>query len=330
MKQQLFEERHEHEWRELETWHDLQRRNRRTRYDDIADTLIDAAGYPARYRRLCQHLALARDRQYSAGLVERLNRLALRGHHLLYGARDDRRNAVLTFIFGGFARTVRAERRFVLAACALFFGPFFAMMALMQIYPEFVYYLMSADEVEKFEQMYSPAAKHLGRTREADSSFYMLGIYIWNNIRIGFQTFAGGLLFGLGAVFYLLFNGVVLGAVAGRLIHVGSGTPFFSFVAGHSALELTAIMLSGAAGLKLGYALIAPGRLTRKAALIAAARNATRIMYGAAGMLLCAAFIEAFWSPLTGISLALKYGVGIFLWAAVCVYFIAIGRGRGA
>ena len=156
----------------------------------------------------------------------------------------------------------------------------------------------------------------------------MFGVYIWNNIKIGFQVFAGGLLFGVGAVFFLLFNGFVLGAVAGHLTQIGYITPFYSFVAGHSAFELTAIMLSGAAGLKLGYALIAPGQLTRKAALIAAARNATRIMYGAAGMLLCAAFIEAFWSPLTEVPPPVKYAVGVALWLLVIVYFVAMGRDR--
>jgi uncharacterized membrane protein SpoIIM required for sporulation len=327
MKQQLFEERYEAEWRELEAWHDRQRRKEGR---GTADADLDDADFPARYRRLCQHLALARDRCYSAAVVDRLNRLALRGHHLLYGARDDRRNAVLTFIFGGFARAVRAEWRFVLAAGTLFFGPFLAMMALLQFHPDFVYYLMSASQVEDFEQMYAPSAKHLGRVREADSSFQMLGFYIWNNIKIGFQTFAGGLLFGVGSLFFLLFNGFTLGAVAGRLVHAGFATPFFSFVAGHSALELTAIMLSGAAGLKLGYALIAPGQLSRKAALIAASGSATRIMYGAAAMLLCAAFVEAFWSPLTSVPPALKYGVGIAFWTAVVVYFVVMGRGRAA
>ena len=106
-------------------------------------------------------------------------------------------------------------------------------------------------------------------------------------------------------------------------------TPFFSFVSGHSALELTAIMLSGAAGLKLGIALIAPGQLTRKASVMQAARGATRIVYGAAAMFLAAAFVEAFWSPLTEVSADFKYGVGIAMWLAVAAYFVGLGRRHG-
>ena len=107
----------------------------------------------------------------------------------------------------------------------------------------------------------------------------------------------------------------------------GLGLQRFS---GHSALELTAIMLSGAAGLKLGFALIAPGQLSRKAAVMQAARAATRIVYGAAAMFLAAAFVEAFWSPLTEVPVHIKYGVGIAMWLAVAAYFVLAGRGRGA
>ena len=181
----------------------------------------DDAEFPARYRRLCQQLALARDRQYSADLVDRLNRLALRGHALLYGARDDRKNLALTFIAGGFSRLVRAEWRVVAVAGALFFGPLLALIVVLQFYPDFVYYVMNPRQIANFEEMYNPTAERLGRTREADSSFLMLGVYIWNNIKIGFQTFAGGLLFGLGTIFFLLFNGMLIGAVAGHLIQIG-------------------------------------------------------------------------------------------------------------
>jgi uncharacterized membrane protein SpoIIM required for sporulation len=93
-------------------------------------------------------------------------------------------------------------------------------------------------------------------------------------------------------------------------------------------MELTAIMLSGAAGLKLGSALIAPGNRTRKAALIDAAKPAIRIMYGAALMFLLAAFIEGFWSPLTTFPSDVKYSAGATLWVLVVAYFTLAGRHR--
>ena len=145
--------------------------------------------------------------------------------------------------------------------------------------------------------------------READDNVAMFGFYIFNNVKIGFQTFATGLAFGLGTLFYLVFNGVMIGAVAGYLTGIGYGTPFWSFVSGHSAMELVAIAISGAAGLRLGAAVVAPGARSRKAALVDAARPAVRLMYGAAAMFFIAAFIEAFWSPLTAFPPQTKYAV---------------------
>ncbi|PAK99903.1 hypothetical protein B8W90_14245, partial [Staphylococcus hominis] len=70
----------------------------------------------------------------------------------------------------------------------------------------------------------------------------MFGYYIMNNISIGLRTFASGLLAGLGTVLVLLFNGLTIGAAAGHLQHIGHGDPFWRFVCGHGAFELTAIV----------------------------------------------------------------------------------------
>jgi len=324
MKQQGFENRFSPEWDAFERW--LEHRGKR---DKAGEDGLPDSEMPRRYRRICQQLALARDRRYGAAVIERLHALATRGHHVLYGSRADRKSRFAAFVFDGFPRCVRAERRLVALALALFMGPLAGMIVLTGFFPDIVYYLVSPEQVEKFEHMYRPDAARLGRYPEANSAFCMFGVYIWNNIKIAFQTFAGGLLFGIGSLFFLLFNGVFLGAIAGHLTHSGHLVPFYSFVAGHSALELTAIALSGAAGLKLGAALIAPGPLSRKQALVVAARGATGIVYGAAGMLLLAAFVEAFWSPLTEFSPSVKYGVGIALWAVLGAYFFFLGRGRG-
>jgi uncharacterized membrane protein SpoIIM required for sporulation len=177
--------------------------------------------------------------------------------------------------------------------------------------------------------MYDPASKRLGM-READTNLVMFGFYIWNNVRIGFQTFAGGLAFGVGSIWFLASNGVVIGAVAGYLTQIGYARTFWSFVAGHSSFELIAIVLSGAAGLRLGLAVIAPGDLSRKAALVAAAKPAVRVMYGAAVLFLIAAFVEAFWSPHTAIPFGAKIAVGAAGWVVLASYFAFAGRARAA
>jgi uncharacterized membrane protein SpoIIM required for sporulation len=175
------------------------------------------------------------------------------------------------------------------------------------------------------EEMYKPTNHHLGM-RASDTNFTMFGYYIWNNVRIGFQTFAGGLLAGVGSVWFLAANGVIIGSVAGYLTQVGYSATFWSFVAGHSSLELIAIVLSGAAGLRLGLAVIAPGNRSRKSALVAAAKPAVRIMYGAAILFFLAACVEAFWSPHTALPPNAKIAIGVAGWALVLLYFLFAGR----
>jgi uncharacterized membrane protein SpoIIM required for sporulation len=326
VKQALFEERHAGLWDAFTAWLDSRERLRRRREPAAADALADE-DVPMLYRRLCQHLALARDRQYSPDLVDRLNQLALRGHHLLYGARGHRGAHALEFLLGGFPRLVRAELRLVSAAALVFLGSLAVLFLAAQLYPDLIYYLVGPREVAQMEQMYDPANTRLGM-RDADDNVAMFAFYIWNNVKIGFQTFAGGLAFGLGTLYFLLANGVLIGATAGHLTWLGYGVPFWSFVSGHSAMELSAIVISGAAGLRLGAAVIAPGMRSRKVALTAAARIAVGLMYGAALMFTLAAFIEGFWSPLKDFAPPTKYAVGIALWLLLLAYLAFAGRGR--
>jgi len=318
MKQAPFEAAHAHEWRELEDF-----------LETPGSKAFPPEEMPARYRRLCQSLALAADRRYSPALVDRLNELALRGHHALYRNRGRQGQRVAEFMLGGFPALVRQEWRLVAGAAALFFGPLLALIGVLQVYPEFVYYLLSPEQIASFHEMYDPASRRLGM-READTNVVMFGFYIWNNVRIGFQTFAGGLAFGVGSIWFLASNGVVIGAVAGYLTEIGYARTFWSFVAGHSSFELIAIVLSGAAGLRLGLAVIAPGDLSRKAALVAAAKPAVRVMYGAAVLFLIAAFIEAFWSPQTAVPFGAKITVGAAGWVLLASYFAFAGRARAA
>ncbi len=154
----------------------------------------------------------------------------------------------------------------------------------------------------------------------------MFGFYIRNNVGIAFQCFASGLAAGLGSIFFLVYNGAMFGAVAGYLTERGLGDTFYSFVVTHGAFELTAIVLSGAAGLKLGHSLLAPGRRTRRQSLVHAARECVVIVYGVTAMLVVAAAVEAFWSSAAWVPNAVKYGVAAVCWLGVFAYLALQGR----
>jgi uncharacterized membrane protein SpoIIM required for sporulation len=324
MKQAVFERQHQADWQAFAAQLDA--------LEGGKPRSTQPGTFPAAYRRLCQQLALAESRGYSSQLIEQLRQLALRGHQQLYRHRSPLLGRLLGFISGGFARTVRAQWRYVVAASVLFYGSLLGMATLVYLFPDLVYSVLPADQVAQMEQMYDPDASRLGRFAErgAGDDWLMFGYYIMNNIGIAFQTFASGLLFGLGTLFFLLFNGLTIGAVAGHLSGIGYHQPFWSFVIGHGAFELTAITFAGAAGLQLGVALLAPGRLTRGNALRQAARQGIQLVGGATLFLLIAAFVEAYWSSMTLATPAIKYIVGALLWLIVAIYFCLAGRGQHA
>ena len=111
--------------------------------------------------------------------------------------------------------------------------------------------------------------------------------------------------------------------VAGHMARSGYGETFFPFVVGHGSLELTAIVLSGAAGLKLGGALLSPGQYSRLTALRLASREAAVIVYGAGLMLVVAAALEAFWSSQAALPAIVKYSVGGALWFMTLAYLFS-------
>ncbi|MBV4550577.1 stage II sporulation protein M [Pseudomonas sp. SWRI102] len=322
MKQSLFESRHQAQWDQLSRLLDQLERSR---------GVAQSSDFPQVYRRLCHHLALAQTRGYSSLLVDALQQLALRGHQQLYRDRSHPSTSVSAFILAGFPQLVRAQWRFVLAAGLMFLGSLIGIGVLVYLFPELVYSLLSVEEISGMRAMYDPAAGHLGRSieRAASEDWAMFGYYIMHNIGIAFQTFASGLLFGLGSAFFLFFNGLTIGAVAGHLTQIGSGATFWSFVIGHGAFELTAIVLAGAAGLHLGWALIAPGRLTRGEALRLAAGKSVLMIGGVILLLLIAAFVEAYWSS-SAVTPATKYTVGALLWLLVLGYLLFAGRGHHA
>jgi uncharacterized membrane protein SpoIIM required for sporulation len=322
MKEVQFVSRRATAWARWDRWLS----SRSTRQLPAEGEPLSLPDVPGEFRAICHDLSLARDREYSRPLQEDLHRRVLLAHQHVYGARATQASPWLDFFLGAFPALVRRELRAVAVAAGLFLIPFLGAIAVVQWAPDWVYLVLAPEQVGAVEAMYAPTAEHLGRPRQATTEWMMWGFYVANNVRVDFQCFAGGLIFGLGSVFFLVYNGLVLGAVAGHLTELGYIETFWGFVAGHSALELMGVALSGAAGLMLGTALISPGRLSRTAALRARGRTAARLLAGAAVMTLLAAFVEAFWSPIRTVPIAVKYGVGVTMWLLLAAYFAYAGR----
>ena len=308
MKQQLFEAQHEGTWARIE----------------------ESLGKPGRpensrilsehYMLLCQHLAIAQERMYDAALVERLNRLVLDLYRELYRYRSETRLNLYAFVLRDFPRSIYRLRYFVLISMLLFVLPLLIAGTWTYFDDEAVYSLMDGSQVRSVERMYDPEARKLGREREADTDLFMFGFYIKNNISVAFRCFAGGMVVGIGTLLVLLFNGMFIGGIAGHLTRLDYVDTFFPFVIGHGSFELTAIVFSGAAGLRLGYAILHPGQFSRLDALRLAGKDVIPMLYGVVIMLIVAAFLEAFWSSSAALPIAVKYSVGALLWALVLAY----------
>jgi uncharacterized membrane protein SpoIIM required for sporulation len=154
------------------------------------------------------------------------------------------------------------------------------------------------------------AGQDLGQSVDEESG--LSARIFTNNIQVTFFAFAGGILLGLGTLYVLISNGILLGAVAGLAIGAGNGRPFFELVVAHGVLELSCIAVAGVAGLRLASAIIDPGTRPRDRAVRDEARAAVEIVLGTAPWLILAGLVEGFLTPAgKGLTTVLVVGVGL-------------------
>ncbi|HEX7641887.1 MAG TPA: stage II sporulation protein M [Burkholderiaceae bacterium] len=313
MKQSQFESEHAGLWREIDAI--------------LAGASLQTEELPAYYRRLCQCLALALQRGYSPTLTDYLQRMAFDCHSRIYGSVVERPMRLRAWINYDLPRRVRQEWRLLLTIALAFWGVGLLCGLLVWWKPYLAYSFLDARELNEMHRMYQPGAVGAGRGG-ADGDLAMFGFYIWNNVSIGFRTFASGLFAGIPALLSVVFNGINGGVVASWLsLDSTTRATFWPFVVTHSSFEIYGLMLSGVAGMRLGLVLIKPGRLSRRHALFAAGQRMFPVVVGAALFTFIAAFFEAFWSANPAVPDAVKYSVAAVCWTSLTAYFIFAGRG---
>ncbi|MDR0448108.1 MAG: stage II sporulation protein M [Treponema sp.] len=325
MTQRNFIAKRENDWKEMEL---ILTGNVRKRFFSRSLPYNKAAGFPQAYRQLLGDLNTARSNGFDPALIERLNRLTLEGNQILYSIKPFSLRAFLEFFRRTFPRSVRAQWKSFYVFFLIFFGLaiFFALVSIR--FPGFVYEIMSPWEAANLEDMYNPESFYYLRPRKISTDADMFGFYIYNNISIAFITFAGGILAGIGSLFILAANAVFIGVAAGHIINCGYYGTFFSFVVGHSAFELSAIILSALAGFHLGYSLLVTRGQNRGAALREAGKTALPLISGSAFMLVIAAIIEAFWSSRHEIPQNIRFAAGGTMIVLITLYFVFAGRTR--
>jgi uncharacterized membrane protein SpoIIM required for sporulation len=244
----------------------------------------------ALYRAAAADLALARRLFPGDPLTARLEALVVRARQVVY-ADVGRRRSVVAFVTRGYWRLV-ADRRLALAVAGalLIGGAVFA----------FVWGVLDPDAAAglvpgAFIDGADPPRGDRGLSA-SESAAFSSEIFT-NNIQVTFLSFAAGLLFAVGGAYLLVYNGLILGAVLGVAAANDNFGQLTRLVVAHGVLELSCIVVAGAAGLRMGWALVAPGPLTRRAALAAQARPAMAVVLGTAPWLVVAGVVEGYVSP---------------------------------
>lgn len=271
------------------------------------------------YQRVSGHLSHVRATYADPGLIALLTRLVADAHAVIYGSRTSARAAAREFVLRTFPGAVWRIRWFVAVSALLTLAPGLVVgawiansdAALEASGPEAV---RAAYVEQDFADYYSsePAAQ------------FATEVTI-NNIQVSITAFAVGILGCVGTAAILVFNGANVG-VAGGLFHaVGEAGRFWGLILPHGLLELTAVIVAGAAGLRLGWTLIDPGDRPRGAALTEEARRAVSVVLGLVGAFATAGLIEGF---VTGSPLptAVRVGIGLLVEAVFVLYVVQLGR----
>jgi uncharacterized membrane protein SpoIIM required for sporulation len=285
-------------WRRLEELVDGAQRDRLTRM-----TRHEVREMARLYRRTATDLAIAREEVDDPLLVNYLNGLVGRAHGAIYRNEGTGFRPVLDFFRFEFPATFRQTFLYTLAAFLLTVGCGAIGAAATAVDEGFA------------DAIVGPRLREQVRNHEDwtlslnEGNATGAATIQQNNIMVCILAFGGGIFFGLGTLYILAFNGLMIGTVVALCVRYGFSAILY-FMAGHGVLELSAIFISGGAGLLLGSALIAPGDLTRGEALVRNGRRAVVLMLGCAAMLVVAGLIEGFVSPAT-IDPTWKLGVSI-------------------
>lgn len=312
-------------------WESFRQRAVRAERDGLKTlTGEEVTEFAARYREVAADLARARTYGVDRLVLEYLERIVGAGHNALYGLRGVRRLPLARLVLHDLPATVWRTRAYVLVACLLFLLPGLIGYALVREHPEVARdvlpdIMLARAESGAYEQS---AGRGYAETPSPYVPFVASSI-IANNVQVAFGAFAFGITGGIGTVFVLLFNGLFFGAVLGLFANYQLADWILTFVAGHGVLELTAIFVAGGAGLLVGRAVIAPGDLARRDALVVYGRDAIRLVGASATLLILAGFIEGFLSA-SDAPAAFKLGVSAASAGLVVLYFAAGKRAAEA
>ena len=255
------------------------------------------------YRQVAADLSVLRQDSTARNYTTYVNQLLARAHHIIYSGRKTNLLTLFRFLRDQYPAIFQKQIGYVLASVLVSVAWGGLGAALTSARPEFMRHFVGPDMIATMERHQMWTHSIVGVEPMATSAI------MTNNLSVSFVTFAGGIVFGLGTFFYLFVNGMMLGVIAAACHQYDMSVALWSFVAPHGSLELPSILIAGAAGFRLGHAMLFPGSLRWKESIARGGIEATQLVSGIIPLLVIAGCLEGFFSP-SQAPVWLKFTVG--------------------
>lgn len=277
----------------IDKWTKLEDYNNRIRKKNISSlTRSEVKEYTELFRIASHHLSYAKTYYTGSKSVDYLNQLMGMSHSYFYTRQKSVLHDILYYFSAGFPIAFRKYYKYFLASVGVFLiGVLFITLMSLQDISYMSYFL--PDGIAE--------SNNITGSLSDETWYYPIisSAIMTNNIRVCALTIAYGVIFGVGTVYILLFNGVSLGAVYAMVMLYGMDQQrFWSLILPHGFIELTAIFIGGAAGLVIGKSMLIPGDMTRRDSFVKGAKEAFYFVPGLTVMLIMAGLIEGFFTPL--------------------------------
>lgn len=271
------------------------------------------------YGRVSTHLSYVRTHFDDHQLSGRLSALVARAGASLHGTRPRARSSASAFFTSTLPAAVWQLRPFVAASAILTFLPAVLVGLWLTHSPGALHSLAPPADLRNY------ADQAFGDYYRSQPAIQFATHVYFNNVLVACVAFVGGVLLCVPSAYVLALNGLNLGVAAGVLTAAGKAGRFWVLVLPHGLVELTSVVVAGAAGLRLGWSWIDPGDRTRARAFVEEGRRAIVAIMGVAISLAIAGAIEG---TVTGSSLPpeVRVGVGVLAEAALLTYLVAMGR----
>ncbi|RCW73152.1 stage II sporulation protein M [Saliterribacillus persicus] len=294
------------QWQHLEALtKKIQKKPTQSTIDDFENT----------YRKVSQQLSYSQTYFPNDEITLYLNEIVSRAHNVLYQSQLSSWKQIHYFFSTKFVGLLLEQWKAIVIAMLLFVlggvASFFAVIN----DPINVYGILPAELAQNLE------AEKLGTVPKEVNASLMSAEIMTNNIQVAILAFAGGITFGILTVYILIYNGMIIGALAALFWHAENSYAFWAFIVPHGMIELLAIFIAGGAGLLMGYKLFVPKERSRVSHLKIQTVRSVQLLLGTIPLFIIAGLIEGFITP-ADLSLELKYVVAFITVIGVILYML--------